>query len=75
MKRVKGVNWSEIVRRAILERVMLEEKRKSKDWEAVKRGARKADELRMKLEAKYGKCNYDSAEIIRYWRSARAWRK
>lgn len=74
MDRIKGVNWSEVVRRAILERVMLEEKAEGKDWDAVRRAAKEADELRTKLEAKHGKCDYDSAETIRCWRDARAWK-
>ena len=74
MKQVKGVNWSEVIRRAILERVMIEEKAGSKDWDVVRRAAKEADELRMKLESRYGRCNYNSAEIIRRWRDRRAWR-
>ena len=51
MKQVKSVNWSEVVRRAILERIIIEEKARSKDWDAVRRAAKGANELRMKLQA------------------------
>jgi hypothetical protein len=74
MGRVKGVNWSEVIRRAILERVMVEEEIGSKSWDLVRRAAEDADRLRMRLEAMYGKCNYDSTETIRSWRDARTWR-
>jgi hypothetical protein len=75
MSQIKGVNWSEVVRRAILEKIVIEERIGSKNWDLVRRAGKEADELRMKLEAKYGKCNYDSAETIRCWRDARTWRE
>lgn len=74
MSQVKGVNWSEVVRRAILERVMIEEGMKGKNWDVVRKAVKEADELRMKLEVGHGRCNYNSAETIRCWRDARAWR-
>jgi hypothetical protein len=75
MKRLKNVNWSEVVREAILERVIAEEKLRDKDWNLIKRAVREMDELRESIEAKYGKCDYDSAETIRKWRDIRAWRE
>jgi len=75
MSRIKGVNWSEVVRRAIVERVIIEEKLGNKNWDLVRKAAGETDELRMKLEARYGRCDYDSAETIRRWRDLRAWRE
>ena len=75
MSQVKGVNWSDVVRRAILGRLVIEERLRGKDWGAVRKAASEADELRMKLEARYGKCDYDSAETIRRWRDSRTWRE
>jgi len=75
MSQVKGVNWSEVVRRAILGRVMIEERLQGKDWDVVRKAASDTDELRMKLEAKYGRCDYDSGETIRRWRDARVGRE
>ena len=75
MSRVRGINWSEVVRRAISDRIVIEERLKGKDWDVVRKAATEADELRMKLETRYGRCDYDSAETIRRWRDARIWRE
>lgn len=75
MRRIRGVNWSEVVRRAIMDRVTVEEKTMGKDWDLVRKAADDADELRMKLEARHGKSGYDSSETIRRWRDARLWRE
>jgi len=75
MDRIRGINWSEVIRRAILERVSIEERLRGKDWSLIEETAKRIYELRMKLEAKYGRCTYDSAETIRCWRDARTWRE
>ena len=74
MRRIKGVNWSEVVRQAIMERVMLEEQTTKKDWDAVIQAVRRVNEIRNSLREKYGESSYDSVEVIRVWREARAWR-
>jgi hypothetical protein len=74
MSEIRGVNWSEVVRRAILERIMIEEGMEGKNWDVVRRASEDADKIRMEIEARYGRCSYDSAETIRCWRDARAWR-
>jgi len=74
MRRIKGVNWSEVVRKAILERVMVEERLRGRDWGLVEKAAGEIDKLRMEIQAVYGRCDYDSAETIRCWRDARVWR-
>ncbi len=66
MSRIKGVNWSEVVRRAILDKIMVEEKLRDKNWNLVEEAVKRADELRMRIEARHGKCDYDSAETIRF---------
>ncbi len=71
MSRIKGVNWSEVVRRAILDKVKVEEKLRDKNWNLVTEAVQQADKLRMSLETRHGKCDYDSAETIRYWRNRR----
>jgi len=75
MNRLKGVNWSDVVREALLETIIIQEKMRERDWDLVKKAAREADELRIRLEARHGRCNYDSAETIRYWRDIRAWKE
>ena len=74
MKRLKNVNWSEVVREAILERILVEEKLVGKDWSLVRKAAEEMDELRKMIEARDGKCDYDSAETIRNWRDIRSWK-
>ncbi len=74
MKRLKNVNWSEVVREAILERILVEEKLVDKDWSLIRKAAEEMDELRKMIEARDGKCDYDSAGTIRNWRDIRSWK-
>ncbi|MEM3467085.1 MAG: hypothetical protein QW566_11495 [Candidatus Jordarchaeales archaeon] len=74
MSRFKNVNWSEVIREAILERIAVEEKLEDKDWELIRRASKETDRLRGSVEARDGKCDYDSAETIRNWREIRIWR-
>ncbi|GBC70943.1 hypothetical protein HRbin02_00717 [Candidatus Calditenuaceae archaeon HR02] len=74
MRRLKGVNWGEVVRGEILERVMLEERSSGKDWDAVRQAARMVNNIRNSLREMYGESSYDSVELIRGWRESRAWR-
>lgn len=66
MRKYRNVNWSEVVRKAILERLTLEETR-----EKMLKAAKEMDEIRVKLLETYGSTDYDSAEAIRYWRELR----
>jgi metal-responsive CopG/Arc/MetJ family transcriptional regulator len=75
MDKVKKVNWSEVVRRAIVDRLKMEEKLRTKNWELVGRASKKSDDIRESLERICGKSDYDSAETIRGWRDARLWRE
>ena len=75
MKRIKGVNWSEVVRDAIMERVMLEERIGKKNWRKVRMAVKKIDQIRESMERRYGRSGYDSVELIRQWREARIWRE
>lgn len=71
MRKLKSVNWSELLREAIEERVELEKRFVTKDWDRVKKGSREADVIRNELERKYGYADFNSAETIRYWRESR----
>ncbi|MBO3840306.1 MAG: hypothetical protein QXN75_06825 [Thermoproteota archaeon] len=75
MSRFKNVNWSEVIREAILERIVIEEKSADKDLELIRKAVKEMDELRCDIEARNGKCDYDSAETIREWREIRVWRE
>ena len=74
MRKFSYINWSEVVRKAILERVMVEERLRGRDWSLVEKAAGEMDKLRMEIQAVYGRCDYDSAETIRCWRDAWVWR-
>ncbi len=51
MDRLKYINWSEVVRRAIYEVVIREEARlRSKDYERIRKAALKTEELKRKIE-------------------------
>lgn len=75
MDGVKKVNWSEVVRRAIVDRLKMGEKLKTKNWEFVARASKKSDDIRESFERLCGKSDYDSAETIRSWRDARLWKE
>ena len=66
MDRLKHINWSEVVRRAIYETVVREEARaRRRDPERLRRAALKSEELSRRVEG------WDSVEAIRRWREAR----
>jgi hypothetical protein len=71
MRKVKSVNWSEVLRRAIEARIELE-RQSPRDWERVRKASRKADAIRSEISRRYGSVSYDSAETIRYWREIRS---
>jgi len=67
MRRLPDVNWSEVIRQAILSKLEEEEARRlSHDREKLERAARETDALRTPSRA-----GWDSTEEIRRWREAR----
>ena len=66
MKKFSYVNWSEVVRKAIEERIAIEEKK-----EMRKKAAEEMDLLRNRLLESYGPTDYDSTEVIKLWRRLR----
>ncbi len=65
MDKLKHINWSEVVRRAIYETIVREEaKMRSKDFEKIKRAALRAELLSRRVEG------WSSVEEIRRWREA-----
>ncbi|MGA2789778.1 MAG: hypothetical protein ABSF00_03300 [Candidatus Bathyarchaeia archaeon] len=71
MRKLRSVNWSELLRQAIEDRIELEQRNLVKDWGRVREGSRKADAIRHELERKYGHVDFNSAETIKYWRENR----
>ena len=66
MDKLKHINWSEVVRRAIYETIVREEARlRRRDPERIRRAALKSEELSRRVEG------WNSVEAIRRWREAR----
>jgi len=66
MERLKHINWSEVVRRAIEETVRREEARlRGKDRDRIAWASLKMDELRRRVEG------WSGVEEIRRWREVR----
>lgn len=71
MKKLRHVNWSEIARRAIDDRVALEMAQRGKNRVQITEASRTVDELFEDIRRRYGSVKYDSALTIRLWRDAR----
>ena len=67
MKRLQDVNWSEVMREAIIKKIEEEERRQALvDRERLRRAAAETDALRTPATP-----GWDSTEEIRKWREAR----
>src|SRR5712692_4753707 len=71
MQKLRHVNWSQIVRKSIEERVVLEVAQQGKDRIRMREASDKIDELFEGVKQRYGTINYDSSETVRLWREAR----
>jgi len=71
MRSLSDINWSEVVRRAIEERVAMEMARMKKNKEAIIEAGQQVDSIFERLRAKYGVVKYDSSKTIRDWRDRR----
>jgi hypothetical protein len=71
MIKLKGVNWSAVVRDAIETRVRLESKRVERDWDRVREASRITDEIFNEMRRRHGHTDDDSVETIRAWREKR----
>ena len=66
MDKLKYINWSEVIRRAIYEVIVHEEaKLRGKDIERIKRAVLKSEEFSRRIEG------WNSVEEIRRWREKR----
>lgn len=65
MDRLKHINWSEVVRMAIVEEIRIQEMLLSRDPERALRASMLIDSLRRKAP------NWNSVEEIRRWREGR----
>ena len=71
MSLLSDVNWSEVVREALNERIEFElRRRKTRNLEKVREASAVAGRIYEMLLSTYGKVPYNSAELIRRWRDA-----
>lgn len=71
MSLFSDVNWSEVVREALNERVDLESRRRRiKEAEEVREASAVAGRIYEAILSTHGKIPYNSAELIRRWRDA-----
>ena len=71
MRRLKHVNWSEVIRKSIEERVRLEQRARGKDRAAATEASRMMNELFEHVRKRYGTMKYDSAQTVRLSRDQR----
>jgi hypothetical protein len=70
MGRLKEINWSEIVRKAIEARILVEMSRRRRDRRMAFEAARKQDEIAEVLASRYDG-PWSGVKVIRYWRKHR----
>lgn len=64
MRKYSHVNWSEVIRRAITQKIEEEERK-----EDIRKAIQIMDSIRLKVLKEQGAAkDYDSSEVIRYWR-------
>jgi Arc/MetJ-type ribon-helix-helix transcriptional regulator len=71
MRRLKAVNWSAVVRDAIEARLDVEGRAQERDWDRVRRADKVAETVFREMHRDYGHIDFNSTEIIRYWRDRR----
>lgn len=71
MERLPEINWSEVARKSIESRVAVEMARNEKDRRTISEAGKKIDGIYERLKAEHGMIEFDSTEIIRYWRDRR----
>ena len=69
MSSLPELNWSEIVREAI-ENKIASERRKAKDREKIRAASKTQDRIAETLSGRYPR-NWKGTEVIRYWREHR----
>ena len=67
MGRLKETNWSEVVRKAIETRILVEMSRRRRDARMALEAARKQDEIAEVLASRYDG-PWSSVKVIRHWR-------
>ena len=70
MGRLKEINWSELVRKAIEARILVEMSRRQRDTRMALEAARKQDEIAEVLASRYDG-PWSGVKVIRHWRKHR----
>ena len=70
MKRFREVNWSEVTRKAIEARILLEMTRRRKERHVMLEAAKRQDEIARILASRYTG-PWSGVEVIRYWRRSK----
>jgi len=71
MRRLKHVNWSEVIRKSIEERIGSEQVARGRDRARIVEANRKVDGLYEDIRRRYGIVKYDSTLTVRSWRDLR----
>ncbi len=72
MQRFKNINWSSVIRKAIEDRMMIEQSKEIKDKALIVAANASIERIFAESSKKYGKIEYDSAATIRSWREIRS---
>jgi predicted transcriptional regulator len=72
MRRFKKVNWSSVIRKAIEDRIMVEQSKEKKDKALILEANEAIESVFAQSNKKYGTIEYDSAVTIRRWRDLRS---
>lgn len=72
MRRFRNINWSSMIRKAIEDRIMIEQSKEKRDRALIVDANKTIERLFAESSKKYGSTEYDSAVTIRAWRDSRS---
>jgi len=72
MRRFRNVNWSGMIRKAIEDRIMIEQSKEKRDRALIVAANETIEKLFAESSKKYGAIEYDSTVTIRSWRDSRS---
>ena len=72
MRRFRNINWSSTVRKAIEDRIMIEQSKEKRDRALMIAANETIERLFAESSKRYRSIEYDSAVTIRAWRDSRS---
>lgn len=72
MRKFKNINWSSVIRKAIEDRIMIEQSKEKKDKALIIAANASIERIFAESSKKHGKIEYDSVDTIRSWREIRS---